>query len=182
MSRAELKRRFLKHVFADQLGLFPAIAVGAVMTPRPFTVSADCPAAQLVKLFHEKQFRHFLVSDEGLLAGIISDRDVIPYFGRSARPDDLKRLTAADLMSTELVTVRSTTLLVKAIERMVNAGINSLPVVERGEVIGIVTSTDIFLTLEQVLQRALAAQEASIISPRHRDCSETASATEGPSL
>src|SRR5436190_1808344 len=148
MNRADLKRSFLKHVFADQLGLFPAIPVGAVMTPRPFTVSADCPATQIVKLFHEKQFRHFLVSDEGLLAGIISDRDLLPFFGSQARPDDLKRLTAADLMSTELLTVRSSTLLVKAIERMVKAGINSLPVVERGEVIGIVTSTDIFLTLE----------------------------------
>jgi CBS domain-containing protein len=163
MSRAELKRVFLRGVFtgAGQKGLIPEITVGAVMTPEPFTVSTDCPAQQLVQFFYEKQFRHFPVTDGGRLAGIISDRDVIPYFGNNAplEANDLKNVTAADLMSTDLITVRPTTPLAEAIEKMVNAGINSLPVVDAGETIGILTSTDIFLALEQLLFAALPAYE-----------------------
>jgi len=51
-------------------------------------------------------------------------------------------------------------LLAEAIELMVNAGINSLPVVEGRETVGILTSTDIFLTLEQLLLSAIPAHEA----------------------
>lgn len=165
MSRAELKRIFLRDVLtgAAHSGLIPEMTVGAVMTPEPFMVSADCPAAELVLHFHEKQFRHFLVSDGGRLVGIISDRDVIPYFGEYVpqKSDDLKNVTAADLMSTDLITVEPTTLLAEAIQLMVNAGINSLPVVDGDATVGILTSTDVFLSLEQLLFLALPAQEVA---------------------
>lgn len=164
MSRVELKRVFLRGVLAEtgRGGLIPEITVGAIMTPEPFMVSADCSAQQLVKFFHEKQFRHFLVTDGGQLVGIISDRDVIPYFGDYVpqNSDDLKNVTVADLMSTDLITVDPNSLLAEAIELMVNAGINSLPVVEGRETVGILTSTDIFLTLEQLLLSAIPAHEA----------------------
>ena len=164
MSRAELKRVFLRDVLtgAAHSGLIPEMTVGAVMTPQPFMVRADCPAAELVLHFHEKQFRHFLVTDGGQLVGIISDRDVIPYFGDYVpqNSDDLKNVTVADLMSTDLITVDPNSLLAEAIELMVNAGINSLPVVEGRETVGILTSTDIFLTLEQLLLSAIPAHEA----------------------
>jgi len=163
MNRADIKRVFLRGVFtgAGQNGLIPEITVGAVMTPHPFTVAADCTAQQLVQFFHEKQFRHFLVTDSGRLAGVISDRDVIPFFGNSSQePGELQRVTAADLMSTDLITVEPATPLAEAIERMVNVGINSLPVVDGTEVVGILTSTDVFLSLEQLLLSAVPLQEA----------------------
>ena len=163
MDRADLKRIFLRGVFAGagQNGLIPEITVGAVMTPHPFTVATECTAQQLVQFFHEKQFRHFLVTDGGRLAGVISDRDVIPYFGNaSLEADDLKSVTAADLMSTDLITVEPATPLAEAIGQMVNAGINSLPVVDGTEVVGILTSTDVFLSLEQILLATVPLPEA----------------------
>jgi len=159
MSRAEQKRIFLRGVFTrcGRDGLVPEVSVGAVMTPEPFTVAADCSVLQLVRLFHEKQFRHFLVTDGGRLAGIISDRDVTPFVGASGTSDadELEQVTVADLMSTDLVTVGLETPLADAIERIVDAGINSLPVVEGGQLVGILTSTDLFLCLEQLLLTAL---------------------------
>ncbi len=164
MSRAELKRIFLRGVFtgAGRSGLIPKITVGTVMTPDPFTVTTECPAQQLVLFFHKKRFRHFLVTDGGRLAGVVSDRDVIPYFGNNGplEPDDLKNVTVADLMSTDLITVSPTTPLAEAIEQMVNVGINSLPVVDGVELVGILTSTDVFLSFEQLLLAAQPAQEA----------------------
>jgi CBS domain-containing protein len=163
MSRAELKRVFLRGVFtgAAQQGLVPEVTVGAVMTPHPFEVAADCPVQQLLLLFHEKQFRHFLVTDGGRLAGVISDRDVIPYVVNNGVLESgaLANVTAADLMSTDLITVRSDMPLAEAIERMVNAGINSLPVVDGSNLVGILTSTDIYLSLEQLLLSSTPAYE-----------------------
>ena len=164
MNRAELKRAFLRGVFAGAArdGLVPDISVGAVMTPQPFTVGADCSVLQLVRLFHEKQFRHFLVTDGSRLAGVISDRDVIPFVGASggADADALEQVTVADLMSTDLITVGLDTPLAEAIEQMVDVGINSLPVVEGTRLVGILTSTDVFLSLEQLLLTALPAHAA----------------------
>jgi acetoin utilization protein AcuB len=165
MSRVELKRVFLRGLFAGvgHNGMVPNVTVGAVMTPRPFTVSTDCSARQLVEFFHKKQFRHFLVTDNGRLAGIISDRDVIPYFGENSplESEEFTKVTAADLMSTDLIVVQPTTPLAAAIEQMVDSGINSLPVVDGVETVGILTSTDIFLSLEQLLFSAAPAYAAA---------------------
>jgi acetoin utilization protein AcuB len=163
MSRADLKRIVLRGVFhgAGQQGLTPEITVGAVMTSHPFTVSTECSAQQLVKFFHEKQFRHFLVADDKRLVGVISDRDVIGFLGNSGavEPGEIQGVTAAELMSTDLITVGPTTRLTEAVSRMVNAGINCLPVVDGSEVVGILTSTDIFLSLEQLLLAVLPTHE-----------------------
>jgi CBS domain-containing protein len=96
------------------------------------------------------------------LLGIISDRDIIGHFGNSAalEPDYLDKVTAADLMSTNLITVGPTTLLSDAVSRIVDAGINSLPVVDGGKTVGILTSTDIFLSLEQLLLATVPVPKA----------------------
>jgi CBS domain-containing protein len=162
MSRANLKRTILRNVFkgASQQGL-PNIPVGAIMTRQPFTVSPDCTAEQLVQYFREKKFRHFLVTVAGQLVGVISDRDVLGQFRDTAAVESgqIKTITAAELMSTGLVTVEPTTLLAEAVSRMVDLGINCLPVVDGTETVGILTSTDVFLALEQLLLSTLPTEE-----------------------
>src|SRR4051812_45236776 len=138
---------------AAQQRLIPEITVGAVMTPDPFVISPDCSAKKLIGLFHEKQFRHFLVADKSRLLGIISDRDVIPLFGagEAMKPKCLDKITASELMSTGLITVVPTAYLAQAVTLMLDHGVNSLPVVKGQQLVGIVTSTDVFLSLEQLL-------------------------------
>lgn len=163
MNRVDQKRQMLRDVFqgtAEQ-PLLPRITVGAVMTPRPFTVTPESTAHQLVQLFHEKRFRHMLVADAGRLVGVISDRDVIRLFGSSdnLENDYLSKVTAAELMSTDLVTARPATSLAEAVALIVDNGINCLPVVDGQKPVGILTSTDLFLALEQILLSALAAPQ-----------------------
>lgn len=165
MSRAKLKRIILRNVFkgAGQQGL-PNIPVEAIMTRQPFTVAPECTAEQLLQLFREKQFRHFLVTAGGQLVGVISDRDVIGHFKDQAAVESgqLKNITAAELMSSDLVTVEPTTLLSDAVSQMVDVGINCLPVVEGTETVGILTSTDVFLALEQLLLSMLPTEDDGV--------------------
>jgi acetoin utilization protein AcuB len=137
--------------------------VRAIMTPQPFCVTPEHTAAQIVELFHTHGFRHFLVADAGRLVGVISDRDVIRLFGNndSLEPAYLKSVTVADLMSTDLVTISADATLAEATTSILEQGINCLPVVENGQAVGILTSTDLFLSLEQVL-RAVAADHVAV--------------------
>ncbi len=125
------------------------------MTRNPHTVCISTTAAVLVQHFHERRFRHFLVVEDGKLVGVISDRDVIRLFGLDDFPErnSLEALTAGELMSTDLVTVEQGTSLVQAVALIVENGISCLPVVENGRAIGILTTTDLYLALEQLLRQ-----------------------------
>jgi len=127
--------------------------VGQMMTPAPTCVSSDVSALDLVRLLHDKGFRHLLVTEGEKLVGIISDRDVIRCFGPDEPPrrDQLARITTAQLMSRDVVTVRHSTPVRRAIRLMLEHGISCLPVVGESRPVGIFTSTDVYLTLELLL-------------------------------
>lgn len=167
MNRSGLKRHKLQAIFQNTFERRAAsgLTVATVMTEAPFCVAPETSAGQLVKLFHEKRFRHFLVADGLRLAGVVSDRDVIRLFGvaDTLESDYMDKVTAAELMSTDLVTIGPQTLLCDAVGLMVDHGINCLPVVEDGQAVGILTSTDVFLSLEQLLRSALLTPEPMLV-------------------
>ena len=110
---------------------------------------------ELINIFHEKQFRHLLVTDsDGKLIGVISDRDVVRCFGHGRKPEreTLSRITAREIMSTDLVTVGPNTSLSRAASILLEEGISCLPVKEDGRLVGIVTNTDLHVVLRQLLQ------------------------------
>jgi len=157
MDRLEAKRGKLLEVLeqfarGEQHGGLSAVHV---MTPKPTCISPDLSALELVKMFHAKRFRHMLVTgpDDRLL-GVISDRDVLRCFDPDGSPDKgaLEAIHASELMSTDLITIGSETSLVKAVRLMVDYGINCLPVVAGSTVLGILTTTDLYLLLELLLQ------------------------------
>jgi acetoin utilization protein AcuB len=145
VNRAEQKRDRLHATFdqaaeGQRLG---ALVAADVMTRSPHCVCTTTTAAELVQHFHERRFRHFLVAEEGRLVGVISDRDVIRLFGL----DDFPERNALDL-----ITVKPETSLLEAVRLIVENGISCLPVVENGRAIGILTTTDLYLALEQLLR------------------------------
>jgi acetoin utilization protein AcuB len=168
VNRAEQKRDCLQATFeqAAEAQRLNALVVADVMTRNPHMVCISTTAAQLVQNFHERRFRHFLVAEQGKLVGVISDRDVIRLFGLDDFPERnaLEALTAGELMSTDLVTVEANTSLVQAVSLIVENGINCLPVVENGRAIGILTTTDLYLTLEQLLRQVGNRHELPVAS------------------
>jgi CBS domain-containing protein len=157
MDRLDRKRRQLKTLVNHMLRHESTgkVTVGEVMTANPSCISPEATLLDLVKLFHAKEFRHPLVTDvDGNLVGVVSDRDVIRCFGPGRYPaeDVLKRITAAEIMSTDLVTISPNAPLEQAIELLCGYGINCLPVVSDAKLVGILTSTDLYVVLETLLK------------------------------
>jgi acetoin utilization protein AcuB len=157
MQRHDTKRRQVLGALAGsgRLGGPGRLTAEAAMTAAPSCIPPETTALELVRLFHEKQFRHLLVSEDGMhVAGVISDRDVIRCLGPERRPDReaLGRITAADVMSTDLVTIEPGALLDRAATLMLDYGISCLPVVADGVLVGILTNTDLHVVLQILVQ------------------------------
>jgi CBS domain-containing protein len=157
MDRLDRKRRQLAALCSSYTwpGSASNLTVADVMTAKPACISAKTTLLELVKLFHAKEFRHPLVTDaEGNLAGVVSDRDVIRCFGPGRYPDEsiLNGVTAAEIMSTDLVTISPEAPVEQAIDLLCGYGINCLPVVSGTKLVGILTSTDLYVVLEMLLK------------------------------
>jgi acyl dehydratase len=81
-----------------------------------------------------------VVGGDGRPVGIITESDIVAV---TAAEGDTRALTVEDVMATELVTIEPDADVEAAVERLRAHGIKKLPVVEDGELVGIVTTTDI---------------------------------------
>lgn len=84
------------------------------------------------------------VVENGHLAGVVSERDVVNHLAQGANPE---HVTAADVMTTDLVTVRPDDLVIDAARRMVEAQVRHLPVVDEDKIAGMVSMRDLLEVL-----------------------------------
>jgi CBS domain-containing protein/Flp pilus assembly pilin Flp len=128
-------------------GLTGQMRVEHMMSYRLTCVAPETPIEEVKEIMTTNRIRHLLVLDhEETLVGIISDRDLKGRVGKKA----------SDIMTKTPVTLDPTTGASAALSIMINKGISAVPVVDEGKVRGIVTTTDVMLTLQcafQVLDR-----------------------------
>jgi len=157
----------------ERLSHQEGLLVGQVMTGRPSCITPDTPLLKLLNLFHAKQFRHLLVvDDDGVLIGVISDRDVMRCLGPERSPNAavLNRITARNIMSTDLITATPGTSLDRAVTLMIDHGISCLPVQIDSTLVGILTNTDLNVMLQVLLQSIPWSSSAELVktAPFHR--------------
>ncbi len=146
------KRQYLLRQFAQDptILLKNQLAVRHLMTTDIITVSSGTTRQRISELMREAFVRHLPVCGPGQeLLGIVSDRDL------SSKPGK----TAGELMSAQVKTIPSDTLISPAATHLIRASISSLPVVEDGRLCGILTTTDLVLTLQCLLQLWLHTAE-----------------------
>jgi acyl dehydratase/CBS domain-containing protein len=94
--------------------------------------------------------------------GIITESDVVAV---AAARGDTDELTVADVMSEELVTIDPESTVEAAVERLRTHDVKKLPVLEDGDLVGIVTTTDISDYVPHVNR---TAGEPAPVQERHR--------------
>lgn len=103
------------------------------------TVEAAAPLRDAASRMNERRVGAALVLDEGRLTGILTERDVL----RAVAADRVAETTVADWMTSDPETVEPTDLTGTAAVIMIHGGFRHLPVVDAGEVVGIVSIRDL---------------------------------------
>jgi CBS domain-containing protein/nucleotide-binding universal stress UspA family protein len=124
------------------------------MTPAPLTVSPATPVAKAHDLMLYRRIRHLPVVDDGRLVGIITDRDirtVLPSPATSFSVGEIRflldKLKVGEVMTRSVVTVAPHERLADAVRLMLDNKFGSLPVVDDGQLVGIVTDLDLLRAL-----------------------------------
>jgi CBS domain-containing membrane protein len=96
------------------------------------------------------RIRHLPVVDEGRLVGIMSQRDLFKAslasamgFGEKAKRAFMKTVTVKEVMVDEVITISPETSIEEAAKVILEKKIGCLPVTEEGNLVGLITETDI---------------------------------------
>jgi CBS domain-containing protein len=127
--------------------------VAHLMSRDVITIRECATCQDAVAAMFRNRIRHLPVVDaDGCLVGIVTDRDIrhhlfAPEIFREIGSVTVERLLAsvkvAQVMSRPVVTVAPDDALEAATRMMLEDKVGSLPVVDRGRVVGIITETDL---------------------------------------
>ena len=139
--------------------------VGRKMTTDLITVTPDTPLVKARDLLREHNVKQVPVVDhKGNLVGILTDRDIKQAWASPATTLSiyeltyvLQKLTVDSVMVKDPITTTADSTIERAAKILHDRKIGSLPVVEGGKLVGIITSTD----LMEVLLDGLGVQEES---------------------
>ena len=145
-------------------GIDPSLTmVDQVMTSPLLTIMPDRPMLDASHLMETDHVRYLCVSDKDEIVGIISVRDLVRYFvdseGGPIRDLDNVYRPLSVLMRTTMETIASERTVLEAAQTMAEKRIGSLLVLEAGEMVGIVTETDV---VRKVIAARLPASSARI--------------------
>ena len=110
------------------------------------------------RILSQKSIGSLIIGDERIL-GIVTESDVVAAVGEGLSPET----AVSELMSDPVVTVRRSESVRTAAERMGHNGVKKLPVVENGQAVGIITTTDLALHLPDYQVNMAHQAEADIV-------------------
>lgn len=124
------------------------------MSEHPVTIEPESSALSALGIMQYHRLRHLPVVDtSSKLVGILAERDLLLAAGRYLHAG----MEVTEVMSHSVQTVTPTTPLGEAARLMADLKIGSLPVVdEAGLIIGIITESDLFRALAEIVGAARA--------------------------
>jgi CBS domain-containing protein len=126
------------------------------------TIGPDATLSQAVASLGEKRIGALPVVDNGAVLGIVSERDVI-YCLRD-RGADVLQWPVSKVMTAPAITVDSSTPILTALAVMTQRRIRHLPVLDRGELAGIVSIGDLVKHRIERIEEEAEAMRAYIQS------------------
>ena len=126
------------------------MTVEALAREKVVSIGTDASVVEAAELMRDRNVGSVVVVEEGSPVGIVTDRDL----ALNAIGDDVdaRSLTVAEVMSEDLLTVEPGTGVLDLMREMSSEGVRRVPVVEDGELLGIVTLDDLIVLLSMELQ------------------------------
>src|SRR6185503_1556472 len=117
--------------------------VGQFMSTDLFTVRADDLVDLAASVMEWRHVRHVPVEDNnGRLVGLVTHRALLHLFSHGRQTEDQRPLTVRDIMKIDPLTVSSSTPTLAALDLMQSNRVGCLPVLDDGQLVGILTSYD----------------------------------------
>jgi CBS domain-containing protein len=131
--------------------------VRQVMTMDVLTVTPDLPLRDAARALVDNRVSGVPVVADGAVVGVLSEGDIVMkasggsdrgglltwLFDPTADGDRAAAQTAGEAMTSPAVTIRPNCQVHEAARTMIERGVNRLPVIENGTLVGIVTRADI---------------------------------------
>ena len=124
-----------------------AKSVRDVMTPGVRTVSPAQSLADAAEVMKGEDVGSVPVVEEGSLAGIVTDRDIVTRAVAERR--DPQAVKVDEIASRDLVTVEPEQDLDEALALMARHQVRRLPVVEEGRLVGMLAQADVALEAKE---------------------------------
>lgn len=138
-------------------------------------VRQDVSIMEALQLMQREHIRRLPVVQHGRLVGIVSDKDLL-----HASPSDatslsvweinylVSKISVRDVMTREVLTVSEDTPIEEAARVMADNKIGGLPVMKNGQVVGLITETDLFKILLEMMGARESGVRVTILVPNRR--------------
>lgn len=135
------------------------IKARAIMTENAVKISEDTTLKEAAKTMLGKRIRSLVIAREGTPVAIVSENDII----RGSINKNMAKVKVKDVMDKNFMAVGPEASYSLILSKLREEGIKRFPVVERGNIIGIITETDIvdatrdFTRMHQIMQEVILA-------------------------
>jgi CBS domain-containing protein len=121
-----------------------------VMVKQVITTRKDSTVEEAVKLVNEREIGCLIVTENDRPIGILTERDLLKRI--LVKSKNLKGMKVQDVMSMPLISVEPNVQIGDASRLMFQKNIKKMPIVKKGELVGLVTLTDILRIQPQLIK------------------------------
>ncbi len=146
--------------------------VGDRMSHPVITIPPDMPILDALNLMRVEHVRRVPVVKNGKLIGIVSDKDLLNASPSAATTLSvhevnywLSKITVEEIMTRDVITVTVDTPIEEAARIMADNKVGGLPVMRDGKLVGIITETDLFKILLEMMGARAPGVRVAILVP-----------------
>ncbi len=126
------------------------------------TTEPQAAVGAISRKMHDEHIGAILVRDQaGTLVGIISERDIVHSIAEKGQ--SALDLTVSDLMTSPVITCTTDTDIEELMESMIGSRIRHLPVIDNGNLVGIVSIGDVVKSVVAELKWVKNALKGQVI-------------------
>lgn len=127
-----------------------SLKVEDTMVEEVVTIDADATVKKAVDLMNKHEIGCLIVTRKGKAVGIVTERDMLNRVLAQYRDPD--RTKVSDIMTSPLIVADPEMDLEEAARQMFKMKVKKLPVVSKGELVGLITLTDIARFQPQIIK------------------------------
>jgi CBS domain-containing protein len=128
------------------------VRLRALETGPPVTVGADAPVREVLELMRGRPTACILVTDQGRLAGIFTERDALMKLAGARQANVSDSTPIGDVMTRDPVVLRADDSVAVAVQKMAVGGFRHIPLVADGRPTGVVSAADVFRHILRIVE------------------------------